>query len=78
MNLVDTTLSKGKKSLNELLRNKAFEDVAKILEDKGIDINEIDENDLEELVAAKASDMKTGLKGIVAGGTFVALLEALI
>ena len=78
MDLLDTNFSEGKKSLDELLRRKAFEDVAKNLEEKGIDINEIDQSDLEELIAAKASDMKNGLKGFAAGGAFVALLELIV
>lgn len=78
METINNALKSGKKSLDELLRKKAYDDVAKHLEEKGIDINEVDDLDLEELVAAKASDMKSGLKGVAAGAAFVALLEALI
>jgi len=78
MEVFNDALNSGKKNLDELLRKKAYDDVAKKLEDKGIDINEINDLDLEELVAAKASDMKSSLKGVAAGGAFVALLESLI
>jgi vacuolar-type H+-ATPase subunit C/Vma6 len=73
-NLFDETLTKGKQSLGTVLRNKAYDDVKETLAEKGIDINDIEESDLEELVAAKVSDMQSGLKGFAAGSLFMALL----
>ena len=76
--IIDQTLSKGKKSLDEILRNKAFEDIAQYLKDQGIDINGIADSDLEELIAAKVTDMNSQLKGFAAGSAFIILLEALL
>ena len=73
-NLIDETLTKGKQSLYSILRKKAYDDVKETLAEKGIDINNIEESDLEELVAAKVSDMQSGLKGFAAGSLFMALL----
>lgn len=76
--IIDQTLSKGKKTLDELLRNKAFENIAQYLKEQNIDINEISDSDLEELIAAKVTDMNSKLKGFGAGSAFVVLLEALL
>ncbi len=72
--LLHETLTKGKRSIHSILRNKAYDDVKETLAEKGIDINDIEESDLEELVAAKVSDMQSGLKGFAAGSLFMALL----
>lgn len=76
--IIDQTLSKGKKSLDEILRNKAFEDIVQHLKEQNIDINEIAESDLEELIAAKVTDMNSQLKGFAAGSAFIVLLETLL
>lgn len=78
--MIDTisdTFKKGKQSLDSALREKAFDDVAESLAEKGININDIDETDLEELVAQKVSDMNNGLKGFATGGLVTLLLGGL-
>ena len=57
----------GKKSLESLLQEKAYSDVQKNLEDKGIDINNVSDEDIEILVAEKAKDMMIGIKGFGSG-----------
>jgi hypothetical protein len=60
----------GKKSLDSLLREKAYSDTKEYLQDKGIDINDVSDEDIENLVAAKAQDMKNGIKGFGVGAAF--------
>lgn len=59
-----------KKSLDSLLREKAYEDVKEHLEEKGIDINNVSDEDIEHLVAAKTQDMMNGIKGFGVGAAF--------
>lgn len=73
-NLISNSLNKGKQSLESILRNKAFDDVKESLAEKGIDIHDIEDSDLEELVASKVSEMNNSLKGFAAGSLFMALL----
>ncbi|MDF1884131.1 hypothetical protein JHD49_09285 [Sulfurimonas sp. SAG-AH-194-C21] len=60
----------GKKSLESLLREKAYSDVKNHLERQGIDINDVSDEDIETLVAAKADDMMSGIKGMGIGAAF--------
>ena len=60
----------SKKSLDSLLREKAYLDVQSILEDKGININDVSDEDVENLVAAKVEDMMNGIKGFGVGTAF--------
>lgn len=60
----------GKKSLESLLREKAYKDVQDTLEEKGIDINDVSDEDVESLVAAKVEDTIKGLKGFGVGTAF--------
>lgn len=60
----------GKKSLESILHEKAYSDVHKNLEDKGININNVSDEDIESLVAAKAQDMMNGIKGFGVGTAF--------
>lgn len=60
----------GKKSLESLLREKAYSEVKKALESKGINIDTVSDVDIESLVAAKAKDMENTLKGFGVGTAF--------
>jgi len=62
--------SDGKKSLESLLREKAYADVKNSLDDKGIDIEMVSDEDIENLVAAKTQDMINGIKGFGVGTAF--------
>ena len=60
----------GKKSLETLLREKAYSDMQNNLKDNGIDINDVSDEDIENLVAAKVEDMMNGIKGFGVGTAF--------
>jgi hypothetical protein len=70
--------SDGKRSLEELLREKAYTDVKESLEEKGININDVGDEDIETLVAAKTKDMISNLKGFGWGSAFALALSAFI
>jgi hypothetical protein len=75
--IISDTLQKGKESLDSALRKKAFDDLAESLTEKGIDINDIEEADLEVLVASQVADMNSSLKGFASGGVFMLILGSL-
>ena len=60
----------GKKSLESLLREKAYSEVEGSLDDKGINIDSVSDEDIETLVAAKTQDMINGIKGFGIGTAF--------
>ena len=60
----------GKKSLESLLQEKAYSQVQESLESQGIDINDVSDEDIEILVAAKAQDMINTIKGFGVGTAF--------
>ncbi|WP_457748224.1 hypothetical protein [Sulfurimonas sp.] len=60
----------GKKSLDMLLRQKAYSEVEKKLNDRGVDIESVNDDDIEALVAAKIKDMMSGMKGFGVGTVF--------
>ena len=60
----------SKKSLESLLREKAYSEVQQNLENKGIDIESVSDEDIENLVAAKAQDMTNSIKGFGVGTAF--------
>jgi hypothetical protein len=79
--MIDTTkelYEDTKKSLESLLHEKAYSDVQEILEEKGININDVNDEDIETLVAAKAQDMMNGIKGFSVGTAFALALSLLI
>jgi acyl-coenzyme A thioesterase PaaI-like protein len=76
--MLDKAIGSGKRSLDSILKEKAFKQVEEYLKSNDIDINTIDEQDLEALVDAKTKEMQSALKGIAIGGAFVALVETLI
>jgi len=67
----------GKKSLESLLHEKAYSQVQESLEEKGIDINSVSDDDIETLVAAKAKDMMNGIKGFGVGTAFAIAVSLL-
>ena len=67
----------GKKSLETLLREKAYFEVEESLQDKGINIDNVSEEDIETLVAAKTKDMINGIKGFGVGTAFAMAISLL-
>ena len=67
----------GKKSLESLLREKAYSEVQESLKERGIDIDDVSEEDIETLVAAKTKDMKNGIKGFGVGAAFAIAISVL-
>ena len=78
INTTTALLDEGKKSLETLLREKAYDDVAEKLADEGIDIADVLDTDVEALVAERAKEMKSGIKNFAAGGAFALLLSSVI
>jgi len=60
----------SKKSLESLLREKAYSEVKESLENKDIDINSVSDVDIETLVAAKTQDLTNSIKGFGVGTAF--------
>ena len=75
---VTTLFEEGKKSLDTLLREKAYEDIAEKLEENGIDISEVSDTDIEVLVAERANEMRSGIKSFAVGGVAALLISSLI
>ncbi len=78
MNNTTTLLNEGKKSLDTLLREKAYTEVVEILANEGISIEEVADADIEALVAAKVDDKINAIKGFAVGSLFALLLSAVI
>jgi hypothetical protein len=78
MKKIENTYINGKKSLETLLREKAYSNVKKNLEDKEIDINEVSDEDMESLVGSKVQDMKSGIKGFSIGAVLTAAISLVI
>ena len=68
--------NEGKKSLDTLLREKAYLQVTEALGAKGINVNDVSDEDVEALVAAKTDDMMNGIKGFATGTAFALLISA--
>ena len=64
---VEKVYNQGKKSLDEILREKAYSDVKETLQEKGIDINQVSDTVIESLVADKVKDTQNTLKGVGLG-----------
>ena len=69
--------SDGKKNLELLLREKAYSEVKQNLKNKGIAIDTIDDEDIENLVAAKVQDMKNSIKGFGVGAVLTLAISIL-
>jgi spermidine synthase len=77
-NTISNYIDEGKKSLEALLREKAYEDVASTLKAEGIDITQVSEEDIEALVAEKTKDMSNTLKGVAIGSVGALLLSSVL
>ena len=73
-----TLLNEGKKSLETLLREKAYDDIAEKLEENGIDINDVSDADIEALVAERVNEMRNGIKHFAVGGAVALLISSLV
>lgn len=67
----------GKESLESLLRKKAYSEVEDVLQEKNIDIESVSDEDIENLVAAKAQDMMNSIKGFGVGTAFAIAISLL-
>ena len=74
---VEKVYESGKKSLESLLREKAYSDVKEHLIEQGIDIEDVSDEDIESLVAAKAEDILNGIKGFGVGTAFAIAISLL-
>lgn len=74
---VETIYEDGKKSLESLLREKAYSEVQESLKEKNINIEDVSEIDIETLVAAKTQDMMNGIKGFATGTAFAIAISML-
>jgi len=61
-------INEGKKSLEIMLREKAYKEVCDLLKEKGIAIEDVDEEELQAIIAERVKSMESGLKGFAAGG----------
>jgi len=77
LNETKKVYANGKKSLESLLREKAYSEVKESLESKGISIDDVSEEDVEVLVAAKTQDMMNGMKGFGVGTAFMLAVSLL-
>ena len=79
---METTLTniydKGKKSLETLLREKAYSDISEKLEENGIAIDDVSDTDIEALVAERVKEMRSGLKNFAVGGAVALLISSMI
>ena len=78
INSVESIMDQGKKSLETLLREKAYEEVKELLIEQGIDISNVSDVDVEALVAERVKEKKDGMKNIAIGGAFALLLSSVI
>ena len=79
--MVDTAeniYESGKRSLESILREKAYSEVKEILDDKGININSVSDEDIEVLVATKVEDMIHTLKDLGYAAAFAVALSSLM
>ncbi len=75
---VTTMLDKGKKSLETLLREKAYSDIEEKLEENGIVIAEVSDTDIEALVADRVNEMRNGLKSFAVGSAVALFISSMI
>ncbi len=74
----NSLLDEGKKSLNTLLRENAYNEVVEKLENEGIDVKNVADEDIEALVATRVDDMMNGIKGFAKGTAFALLFSAIV
>ena len=71
-------LDEGKKSLDTLLRESAYEEIKEKLEENGVKIDEVTNEEVEALVAARVEEKRNGIKGFATGAVLALLLSALL
>jgi hypothetical protein len=74
---IENVYDSGKKSLDSLIREKAYKDVRETLSEKDIDIDSVSDEDIETLVAAKVNDMTNEIKGIGKATAFAIAISLL-
>lgn len=75
---INTYIDEGKKSLDTLLREKAYEEVIASLQSEGIDPSTVSDEDIEALVADKSEEMKSTLKGVAIGSVGALILSSVL
>lgn len=60
-------LEKGKKSLETIMREKAYQEIKEGLAKEGIDIKDVAQEDIEILMQEKIQNMKSTAKGVGIG-----------
>ncbi len=78
MHSTKTLFNEGKKSLETLLREKAYEDIREKLEESIIDIDKVSDVDIEALVADRVNEMRNGLKSFAVGGAVALFISSMI
>jgi len=71
-------LDEGKKSLDTLLRESAYAEIKEKLEENGVNIDEVTNEEVEALVAARVEEKRNGIKGFATGAVLALLLSALL
>jgi len=71
-------LDEGKKSLDILLRESAYAEIKEKLEENGVNIDEVTNEEVEALVAARVEEKQNGIKGFATGAVLALLLSALL
>ncbi|MEA3314822.1 MAG: hypothetical protein U9Q30_03050 [Campylobacterota bacterium] len=70
-------IKSSKRSLDSLLRDRAYEEVKEYLKEKDIDITKVSDEDIEVLIEAKVRDMNNTLKGVAIGGAFAFVVSSI-
>jgi len=70
-----TLLNEGKKSLETLMRESAYNEVVSYLQEQGIEVEKLETQELEALVSARVAEKKEGLKGFAKGAGWTLLLS---
>ena len=73
-----TLLHEGKKSLDTLLRESAYKEIKERLAASGVNIEDVADEEIEALVAARVEEKRNGIKGFAAGTVLALLLSSLL
>jgi len=75
---ITSLVDEGKKNLDTLLREKAYEEVSQKLAAAGIDIDVVSDEEVEALVDARVKEMMNGIKGFAAGTVLALLISSIV
>ena len=64
---IEKVYKKSKKGLETLLRERAYLEIENALKEKGIKIDDVNDEDIESLLASSVDEMKKSIKGFGAG-----------